>query len=150
MGGGGVDAFSEGGDAFVVFLWVGEAFGEAVAAGDGAGEPVFFEGFPVFGADEFDGGDAHGGGGGGEGVDGHGVEAPVDDGLADVAFGDFVGSGGGRGEAGDGGGEGGGGGEEAAAAGHAHGWGGHGGDVKPLGKVWRRVWGVDGGAYLKK
>ena len=150
MGGGGVDAFSEGGDAFVVFFGVGEALGEAVAAGDGAGEPVFFEGIPVFGADEFDGGDAHGGGGGGEGVDGHGVEAPVDDGLADAAFGDFVGSGVGGAEAGDGGRECGGGGEEAAAAGHAHGWGGEGRGVKLLGKAWRRVWGVRGGAYLKK
>jgi hypothetical protein len=64
---------------------VSEAFGETVAAGNGANEAFFFQQRPVLRPNEFNGFEAEGGGVFDEFRRRHRAEAPWHDGLANVA-----------------------------------------------------------------
>ena len=76
--------------ALVPLLAVREAFREAVAARDGAGHAEFLEHRPVLRVAQFHGLEAHRGRVLREFLDGHRVEAPRHDGLADASVGDAV------------------------------------------------------------
>jgi hypothetical protein len=72
-----------------VFFLVREAFGETVAAGDRANQPLLFQQRPVFGANQFDGSHAQFRSVVDQFGDGHRSEAPVDHGLVNAITPDF-------------------------------------------------------------